>query len=246
MQSTKYLIFLIIFCLFLISCTKKEVELKGDVFIVTQGAENYKMGLVKVIAFPEETIKQYIESKKSDDESKALIEYEKAQKELEAVEKTALELETSYRNKLNSIKNSANAYGRSISEIRQNLADIENWDESSLTDAKLRAVKAKFKLNEASDRLKSVSSAQRYFINLPDGLASSTSDADGEFILKLPKIGKYALAAQAERKVGDKTEKYYWLVLVNADKESKSIMLSNNNLTDSVSADSLIKTIKYE
>jgi len=39
-----------------LSACKKESELQGSVFIVTQGAENYKLGLVKITSMPESEI----------------------------------------------------------------------------------------------------------------------------------------------------------------------------------------------
>jgi len=47
------------------SCGSREGEVQGSVFIVTNGAENYKLGLVKITAIPEVEIKPFIENKKS-------------------------------------------------------------------------------------------------------------------------------------------------------------------------------------
>lgn len=166
MKSKKISLLLILFALFFISCgkkdEKKEIEIKGDVFIVTKGAENYKLGLIKVTAIPEDVIQPYINNK--------------------------------------------------ISQ-RKDLTDYE--------------------------------SAETYFddVYFPQGVTSATTDAEGKFTLKLPKPGRYAIAARAERNVINKTEEYYWLVWINADgRATKTIMLSNNNLTDSGSSDSLIQT----
>lgn len=76
-------------------------------------------------------------------------------------------------------------------------------------------------------------------------MATSITDADGKFALKLSKAGKYAIAAKSTRRVFDKTEEYYWLFWIVVNGDPKSIMLSNNNLTDSGSTDSLIQTAKY-
>lgn len=57
---------------------KKESELTGSIFIVTQGAENFKMGLVSVTVIPEEIITPYINSKKNSNEAIAKSAYEDA------------------------------------------------------------------------------------------------------------------------------------------------------------------------
>ena len=78
-------------------------------------------------------------------------------------------------------------------------------------------------------------SAETYFddVNFPQGITTTITDAEGKFTLKLPKPGRYALAARAERSVINKTEEYYWLVWINADENTqKTIILSNDNLTN--------------
>lgn len=58
---------LVITALIILGCSscKKEGELRGSVFIVSKGAENYKLGLVLVSAIPEDRMQQFIENKKS-------------------------------------------------------------------------------------------------------------------------------------------------------------------------------------
>jgi hypothetical protein len=69
------------------------------------------------------------------------------------------------------------------------------------------------------------------FEGIPEGAAKAVTDADGKFALKLPGPGKYALAARAERRVYDKTERYFWIVWVEAGgKGPDQIMLTNQNM----------------
>lgn len=63
-MKSKLLIFIALFVLICSNC-KREGELQGTVFIVTKGAENYKLGLVKVSAIPEDKIQQFVNNKKS-------------------------------------------------------------------------------------------------------------------------------------------------------------------------------------
>ena len=60
----KVILILLAFAAFFTGCSKQS-ELQGSVFIVTNGAQNIKLGLVKVTAIPESEIKQFVEKKKS-------------------------------------------------------------------------------------------------------------------------------------------------------------------------------------
>ncbi len=71
------------------------------------------------------------------------------------------------------------------------------------------------------------------FTELPGALRTATTNADGHFSVEVP-AGNYALAAQAERRVGYATEKYFWLVPVAAQAGGKApVSLTNRNLADS-------------
>jgi hypothetical protein len=48
------------------SACKSEGELKGDVFIVTNGAQNFKLGLVEIHAIPEKTINAFLSQRRAD------------------------------------------------------------------------------------------------------------------------------------------------------------------------------------
>jgi hypothetical protein len=58
-----FLIVVLSASLYLLTRPPKQAELKGEVFIVTKGAQNFKLGLVEVIAIPEEKMKPFIENK---------------------------------------------------------------------------------------------------------------------------------------------------------------------------------------
>lgn len=56
-------VLLLVFCCILISSCRKETEISGDVFVVTQGKENIKLGLVSIEIYPAEKIVPILESK---------------------------------------------------------------------------------------------------------------------------------------------------------------------------------------
>lgn len=105
--------------------------------------------------------------------------------------------------------------------------------DKQLTDAKTQVAAERQKmldlLNEAA-----------LFEGIPEGSAKAVTDADGKFTIKLPASGKYALAARAERRVYDKTERYYWIVWVEAGgRGSKQVMLTNQNMLGQEADDSV-------
>lgn len=48
--------FLLILCLFLAGCAKSQTTVSGEIFIVTQGADNIKLGSINVVAIPAEIL----------------------------------------------------------------------------------------------------------------------------------------------------------------------------------------------
>ena len=87
-----------------------------------------------------------------------------------------------------------------------------------------------------------------YFNKLPAPSQITKTDAEGKFSFKVPS-GSYVLVAASSRTVGidaggavvPEKEPYYWMVRVNADTD-KRVMLANDNLSTSGSADSLVET----
>ena len=83
-------------------------------------------------------------------------------------------------------------------------------------------------------------SALYYSSDLPAALQTTKTDADGKFSFKIPS-GSYVLVANSRRSAGKETEFYNWMVKVTVDADKK-VMLANDNLCSSGSADSVIRT----
>ena len=81
MKVSQFFIFALL-CALCLSACKKDVEVSGEVFIVTAGAGNYKLGLVQVAAIPEDIINLYVQNKKTDEMAQAKTALEKAAQEL--------------------------------------------------------------------------------------------------------------------------------------------------------------------
>jgi len=84
-----------------------------------------------------------------------------------------------------------------------------------------------------------------YFSILGSPIQSVETDADGKFVIEIPKTGPFVIAAQAQRRVGEKRERYYWLQPVSLEGQQQRVQnLSNNNLTSTTGTSSLIHTIE--
>jgi hypothetical protein len=82
-----------------------------------------------------------------------------------------------------------------------------------------------------------------YFGFLGFPIQSAETDADGKFVIQVPQSGRFVIAAQAKRSVGDDTEHYYWLQPISLEGQQQlTENLSNNNLTSTTGTSSLIHT----
>ena len=88
---------------------------------------------------------------------------------------------------------------------------------------------------------KTLCSAAPYFENLPQAIASAKTDADGRFKIAIPDDDRdIVLVAKSQRQVFNAVENYYWMV--RAKPSDSNVTLSNDNLTSSGSADSVLTT----
>ena len=63
----------------------------------------------------------------------------------------------------------------------------------------------------------------------PAFIQKTITDADGKFSLVYSSAKSYTIFGHAQRKVGTKTEQYYWLIDVPTNAESVQVFLSNHN-----------------
>ena len=104
-------------------------------------------------------------------------------------------------------------------------------------------VNAQAKYSELNHRLNFCYSGDFYFAFFEWAIRTAETDADGKFVIEVPKAGAFVIAAQAKRSVGDDTERYYWLQPVSLQGQQQLTQnLSNNNLTSTTGTSALIKT----
>lgn len=208
----------------------KTGKLTGQVFVVTKGSGNIKLGLVEVSAIPESDVMEYIEKKRK------FISSEKI--------RISRELDTHY-------VESLELGNKAIYEVREAFLKLDNKEEFDRNDLLKKTDGLKLELQKKNSKIYSLKfdlkklnnkSADFFYSDFPDTrISKALTDADGKFSLEIPSHGKFAIAAHSSRQVLDITEEYYWLVWVSLDGEnSKNIILSNNNFMTSNSPESVV------
>jgi len=221
-------------------CSYLQWKLDGEVFIVTKGGENVRLGLVNVQAISEDKMKEFIVKKSS--ESKT--EIEKLQKE---IKKAEIELADAEKEAKSSEKERDRRFTIHLNSLASRKANNYHKDAVKIHESKFNIL---FDKRKNLDALKSKQnyyrSAAFYFNGLPGPITSAKTDADGRFALFISRERRVALAAHASRQVFNKKEEYYWLLWVSLDeKPPGNIFLSNDNMTDVGAKDSVITTNKY-
>lgn len=209
----------------------------GQVFIVTQGSQNIKLGLVDVIALPKQKFKSHIELKR------ARIELEK-NKSNALLEKYSQSVRME-----NEVYESANDVFKKANNLLSDelISSGEGYEE--IIKSAFQEINKKSKDREVFDdeinklyaelTLKDEKSYLEYFF---DGLVSdinSLTDADGAFSIELPAHGEFVVCAHATRKLYDATEEYFWVVSSD-DFRRAGVFLSNNNLMSLDKLDKLV------
>jgi hypothetical protein len=124
------------------------------------------------------------------------------------------------------------------------LKSIPNPDsERAWKEAREALGKARDQYFEMSGKLDRYYSGAFYFGFLGFPIQTTETDADGKFGIQVPQSGRFVIAAQAKRSVGDATEHYYWLQPISLEGQQQLTKnLSNNNRTSTTGTSSLIHT----
>ncbi len=207
----------------LLWATMDAKTIRGDVFIVTAGGPAIKLALVQVKAISKIEMENHI----------AKIEQQIAPERAEADSAVSRAMKESDAR----IKQ---MQAMTLKEIQKQMADDLKRSRAERDKAIQAPILARLQLRELRARQKTLNSAAPFFVDLPQPVATAKTDADGRFELTIPDKGEYVLVASAERTVFNDVERYFWVVRLNS--EEFKATLSNDNLTTSGSADSLLTT----
>ena len=205
----------------------KEGRLDGDVFIVTQGAANVKLGLVEVgVLRLEDATSSIAQTMVTEGREMA-----KLQSQLDAARKALSSAGARHRKEAKTLDDH---------QINPSAEEFERAEDAESLASK-EVASARLALAALERQAQNWNSAPLYFESLPPPIASAKTDVDGKFSIMLKSKAAVAVAAHATRMVGDKVENYYWIVSVSLNGQlSKRIFLSNDNLVTSGSKDSLV------
>jgi formylglycine-generating enzyme required for sulfatase activity len=187
------------------SCSKKPVEVTGQIFVITQGRENIKMGGVEVLVVPDEEFRK---------KAKEVVTWMQQEVKAEAQRKVDSDHMTDFINEVIELEKTSPLKIPELPKIRESIVKESDMASGLMESAMKRDLQTRSLIKMfAGDGEKVV----------------FTTDADGRFTL--PLNGKTWFHAMAERKVGDNSESYIWLKGFEApDGVSKaSLVISNDD-----------------
>jgi len=261
-----WLVYLFFTATLFAGCAKPQREFSAEVFVVTKGGGSLKLGLITVNLIDEEKIatwqpammkklKEQAERLR-DDLDTALAACIPIAKEYDETTRVYDEADKNYKKNMEIIKSMPD----DLALANKEKSIKADWDEKkkALEEAFAEREKLRSQLEEKKQlRLVSlrrvaeaglsaqnwpVTAAELIFKEIPKSVASSKTDADGKCAGKVPKPGKYAVAAEFSRLVGETEEHYRWLIWITFDnKEIKKITLSNDNMFNSVCPENIFK-----
>jgi hypothetical protein len=242
-----YLILILVSLLALTGCKPKQTTLSGQVFIVTQGAENVKLGDVEILLIEKSQATDFLQKKQPDIDSEMASKQEDLKKIEQGHVPSVLLTDSAYAKALSDFDELQKQSDVQLARMSQATKDYNNNPDHAdavSSEASAEADSIQMKMQLVLDQMKAAQSAviknlenypaaADYFEGfLPVVVQKTISDADGKFSFVYPRNKSLAVFASAQRMVLNKTEKYYWLVNAPTNAESVQIFLSNNNLVE--------------
>lgn len=202
--------------------------LEGEIFIVTKGGQNFKLGLVAIHLHLLPSVTGFFQ-RKAKDGAMAQGRLSGPLRQAEAQLLQANEIEDQ-------------AWKITLDSKYDDPKREEK--ERALEEAKQVGSSKRDVHRELSDKKNYFDTQDYYFDGLPHSLLMVRTNADGKFSIPLPIVGDFIITARAEREVGKESEKYYWVVPVSLNGNAKSaIMLSNHNLLTDESLKNLVPSL---
>ena len=228
----------------LAGCKPKATTVSGQVFIVTKGAENVKLGAVEILLIERPQVTEFLQKKQPAIESEMASKQEELKKIEQGRVPDVLLTNAAYAKALSEsdkLQKQEEKQQALMEQLVKNYSDDPEHDKA-FSDAKAEADSIISKEQSAIEEmeaaqsavikgLKNYPAATDYFEDFSPVIIQKTlSDADGKFSFTYPRNKPLTIFAHAQRMVLDKTEIYYWLVDAPTNAETAQIFLSNNNL----------------
>lgn len=211
----------------------KSLTLEGQVFIVTKGAENRKLGLIPIDIVLLSELTSYMKHR----EAIASNELARLSPQILAQEEWFKDVEKKYAN----FKKAEAEYRYKRAREKGGAADLDLLTAAAALTAKTDYSEACRNIEAWRQRARYYQTAEFFFESSPPVTIKTKTDSEGQFQLRIPRSEAYALLASASRQVGESVEKYYWVRRIDPQSESpQKIVLSNDNLVQSLSTIRLI------
>jgi formylglycine-generating enzyme required for sulfatase activity len=195
------------------SCSKKPVEVTGQIFVITQGRDNIKMGGVQVRVIPDE---EFVKA------ANEVLPWLEAGVQKEAQATTDADHMTALIREIVAMEKAAEKPIPELLAIREALVE-ESGSAKNLMES---ALAAPLYQQAVAKVLNVVSSKQEV-----------TTDADGRFSIQA--TGKTWFIAMSSRAVGDQSERYLWVKGFEPVEGSPTASLVISNEADIDSEDGL-------
>lgn len=199
-------------------------QVEGEIFVVTKGGQNYKLGLVTVALIQMDKLKPHLARKLAE--------------KIAAFDKLKPKRDAAFAKMQQATQAERNAEDAYLKDINSRTArDAHN-------KAQIEAQAASKVWQALMDENATYGKGDHVFRDLPASVVTTQTNSDGKFAIDVPGKGEFAIAASSSRRVGETSEFYYWLIRIPMDGSAKkTIMLSNNNLTSVEDApESLLRT----
>ncbi len=209
MKLIQYCLSALVFLSILPACSKKPVDVTGQIFVITKSRENIKMGGLEVLVIPDAEFQTMAKTTVSWMQEEARAE---AQRKIDSDHMTAF--------------------------IRE-VMDMERESPMPIPELKKVRMSIVEESGEAKTLLESALAGDLLRQGFGKLISSSTSsvkvstDADGRFTLALK--GKTWFIAGSQREVGDETEQYRWLKSYEPIEGAATASMSISNESDIVS-----------
>lgn len=187
-------------------------QVSGQVFVVTKGRENVKMGLVHIHAVTAEQL------------APIAAELLKNYKQQDLKERQALAQQVADLAALSQFETELGA----LQPAGLDLPGFRAWREESAQRRSWSFVTARDTVS--TDSAATLAMRAILFVRLP--VAVGKTDADGRFNLNLKSSPKVWLLAQAERITGKDTERYFWAHAVKDGRDTNPVLLANDSLVE--------------
>ena len=199
------------------TATPQVRALRGQVFIVTTGRENIRLGLVRVDAVREAEIHTYLDAKTKDSADQTAI--------LEAL---LTEAEHTLAQDRTALRAAVEADERDWKQVLKMPTLVYHGAEhkAAIDKATKRRNQSAGTVAQLRRQIDALESPDYLCSSLPTGLASTKTDADGRFTMAVSQSDTVVLTARADRQTPQGSESYCWMVHPTGDET----LLANDNL----------------